>query len=266
MKALTLNIECGKRLSEIKKYLSNKLDYDFILLQEVVGGYRYKLQYQDENFDIDHFESLDTFVELKKVLDSNFQGYLAKSYSDGTEENYLGNAIFINKKYQQLKYKEILLGGNKHVDISENSHSNVGYTLQVVDITDLNITVMNTHIIKYEADKKLASQYFQKVKQIADQKNEFILGGDFNIDHTSDLFKKVFGNYKIINKAFGIKNTLNRDIHRLFMNDPHNIGLSVDNFITSKHIYPINIAIECDKISDHYPVTFEFKLYEQPNR
>lgn len=159
MKALALNIECGKRLSAIKKYLSGKLDYDFILLQEVVGGYRYKLQYQEQEFDLNSFERIDTYEEIKKALNKNFNGYLAKSYSDNTEENYLGNAIFINKKHQRINYKKVLLGGNKHIDISETSHSKVGYTLQIVEILDIDISILNTHIIKYEADKKLATEY-----------------------------------------------------------------------------------------------------------
>lgn len=266
MKALTLNIECGKRLPAIKKYLLSKLDYDFILLQEVAGGYRYKLQYQEDKFDINNFESINTYREINKVLNKNFNGYLSKSYSDSTEEHFLGNAIFINKKHQRINYKEVLLGGNKHIDISETSHSNVGYTLQIVEMLDIDISILNTHIIKYEADKKLAKEYFQKVKSVVDQKKRFILGGDFNIDYTTDLFNKTFSKYKIVNKDFDIKNTLNKDIHRLFVNDPQSIGLSVDNFITSEHIYPINIAIECDKISDHYPVIFEFNIDEQPNR
>lgn len=266
MKALTLNIECGKQLENIKKYLSNKLDYDLIFLQEVAGGYRYRLQYQEKDFDLNNFERINTYEEIKKVLNKNFNGYLAKSYSDSTEENFLGNAIFVNKKYQRICYKEVLLGGNKHIDISETSHSNVGYTLQIVEIQGIETSVFNTHIIKYEADKKLATEYFQKVKSVVDQKKRFILGGDFNIDYTTDLFNKTFSKYKIVNKDFDIKNTLNKDIHRLFVNDPQSNGLSVDNFITSKDIYPINIPIEYDKISDHYPVTFEFKINEQPNR
>lgn len=266
MKALTLNIECGKRLPEIKKYLSSKLNYDFILLQEVSGGYRYKLQYQEKTFDPNNFEKVDTYEEIKKKLNKNFNGYLAKSYSDRIEENFLGNAMFINKKYKKLKHKKILLGGNKNVDITENSHSNVGYTLQVVDIIDLNITVMNTHIIKYEADKQLAKRYFQKVKNFINQKENFVLGGDFNITSTAELFHTTFQEYKIINKVFNLKNTLNKDLHRLFINDPQSIGLSVDNFIASKSIYPIDITTEHDKISDHYPVTFEFKIDEKPNR
>lgn len=266
MKALTLNIECGKRLPQIKTYLSNKLDYDFILLQEVAGGYRYKLQYQEKDFNSDSFEEIDTFEVISKVLNKQFNGYLAKSYADLTEENYLGNAIFINNKYQKLKYKEILLGGSKHIDITEDSHSNVGYTLQVVEIPNLNISILNTHVIKYDEDKQLATKYFQRVDRLLNQSKRFVFGGDFNIDYTSELFNTTFSNYRIVNEAFKIRNTLNKDLHRLFINETQSIGLSADNFVTSGDIYPINITVECDKISDHYPVIFEFKIDEQSNR
>lgn len=259
MQALSLNIQCGKFLTKLKDYLLKKVNYDFILLQEVAGGYRYDLQYQKKEFNKSQFDKTDCFREIANILDKKFKGYLAKSYNDTTGENYLGNAIFINTRWKNIKYKEILLGGNTRIEINETSHSSVGYTLQAVQVADAELSVLNTHIIKYDLDNYLAEKYLHKIRNFIDKEKSFVLGGDFNIDYNTHLFSKTYGHHKIMNKTYHIKNTLNRQIHPLFRNNKTSKGLSVDNFITSQNIYPIRITVEYNTVSDHYPVIFEFK-------
>lgn len=262
MKILSLNIECGKYLADIINYVTIKTDIDIFLLQEVAGGYRYKLQYQKPGFDINSFENIDCFQELKKLLGKKYIGYLIKSYFDETEKNYLGNALFISKKIQTTCYEEKILGGNRLIDISEKSLSQVGYTIQHIKLTKLDLDIYNTHIIKFEVDKELASKYFEVVKSTIKYSRKFILGGDFNVDYKNSLFKKTFKEFLVINEIFSIKNTLNKNLHRLFYNEPHSKGLSVDNFVSSVNITPINMIVECNRISDHCPIIFEFKVDE----
>lgn len=226
---------------------------DVFLFQEVAGGYRYNLQYKNGGFHQDSFNKKDVFNEINNVLGNGFQGYLTKSYSDTTEKNYVGNAMFVKRSLEQHDFSFELLGGNQHVEIEEQNHSKVGYTIQSLIVNKLRI--FNTHIIKYDANELLSKRYFQQVKSLINKSSmNFVLGGDFNIDVKHPLIGNVFGEYKIPTKTYNVKNTLNRDLHRIFKGSGSEIQHSVDQFICSNNLDVIDCRIDLVNVSDHYPL------------
>ena len=257
MKITSLNLQCGMQSAKLLRYLASMaIVTDIFCFQEVAGGYRYKLQYQQDHFIKNNFLDIDLFEEISKVLSKTHFGLLSKSYFDNKKSNYVGNALFIKKNYTIKKYREIYMGDNfLIIDISEKDHTQVRYTAQAVEVNGV-LTVVNTHMLKEGVNNKLAEKYFKVIKkEIKSVSSPILLTGDFNVDKSHKFINKYFSDHNSLNEEFNIKNTLNPSQHILFKKDATHKGLSVDQFLVKRLCSPVKMKVEKVSVSDHYPIT-----------
>jgi len=252
------------KLKNLLRYINSKSrEIDLFCFQEVAGGYRFKLQYQKSDFNQGNYDNIDLFNEIKESLIQTHKGFLTKSYSDESGCSYVGNATFIRREIQLKEFDNLFMGEDAVIDILVEDHSKVRYNAQILKLSknQREFTLVNTHMLKYVADKQLASKYFKLLKNTIDKvDNKIVLTGDFNIDKSHTLIKRNFKILKFLNQVFDISNTLNKEEHIIFKNNSKQAGLSVDQFFISKNIEELSLIVDEVNVSDHYPLILNFNL------
>lgn len=224
MNIVTFNIACipkyvnlldneKKRLHYIKKLLK-KLNPDIILLQEVFSNYSrdiLKIFFKKNNYNI--------------ILSPNTYLYLNGGLVIASKYKIINSDYYIYKNYfgeDSLSYKGILytqiIKNNKVINIF-NTHTNntapiftVMYNPNILQEQQLNEFIDYVYFIKNKNDNYKIN--YDKTNNYMEDNISYILGGDFNLDKDSDLYKKFLNklekNFKIcINKKKIITDNIN---------------------------------------------------------
>ena len=200
MNITTFNIACipkyvnlldneKKRLHYIKKLLK-KLNPDIILLQEVFSNYSrdiLKIFFKKNNYNI--ILSPNTYLYLNgglliaskyKIIESDYYSY----------KNYFGEDSL---SYKGILYAQIIKN-NKVINIF-NTHTNNTVPIftvmchpNILQEQQLNEFIDYVYFIKNKNDNYKIN--YDKTNNYMEDNISYILGGDFNLDKDSDLYKK----------------------------------------------------------------------------
>lgn len=236
-----LNIEEGKRFEEIVTYVLQE-DFDILLFQEVTGGRH-------------NARGVDSFAVLKEHL--RYSGVQGVSWRlKGDPSTHFSNAVLYKPSLKLVSSEVIYLKPYKETteetmhQYTEHSHCAVD---AVFSINGKVIHCISTHLAwgptpedePYKVEQgKVLCEYVKSLKE------PFVLSGDFNVTHDSQIVRwlnELGRNHTIEHK---ITNTLNPNLHRVKKLFPE--GLAVDFLFTEKSLGVKEFRlVDSPDLSDH---------------
>jgi endonuclease/exonuclease/phosphatase family metal-dependent hydrolase len=243
-----------------------KMDFDFILLQEINPYFLYDKEYKIEDGPVHYFKKDNKNIyyhELKEVLSR-----------ERPDDPFWGTAIIANEKYKIINNH--FFKDNLYVGLEYFGHESLmcydfefdnGNIITIINYykkgdTRKAIYDENGKWTSYGKDYDYEENFFSnifKIVNIVNEKNILIFAGDFNITKRKNY---IYDKNRIIKKIECMK----------FENITKNIGstmLRYDNqndyiFVNTKYQNYIdgnNIEkVQCTDLSDHYGIRCKIKL------
>ncbi len=226
-------------------------DVDILMFQEVSGGSL-------------SFDNLDCFQILQEKLDYN--GDIAVAWRLASDPlSYFGNATFYKKRFSVVgkdvlwlkKYAEI--ENLQTYPIEEQPRSALSL---LFDFSGKRVWTVNVHLAwgptgEDQPHKVTQGKIF--VDFMKTFREPFIISGDFNVDHSSQIVSWLSDFSRNLIVEHGITNTLNPRVHPAKHLFPK--GLGVDFMFVEKTIVVKEFkALEDKNLSDHIGLSLTFEL------
>lgn len=244
MKLVSLNVWCGVKYEELKKFLKyQSKDIDIFCFQEVRNG---KYLNQAENIN----EKIKLFKDMETIL-PGFTGYFAEMASG------VGLAAFVRNGIEVSQVKSVQIMASEDLEHLSGVNGVKFYprTLQSLYLKDGNLIIHNFHGIP-KGDKKDTPERVlqtQRLLEIIDSNDASqILVGDFNLNIDTEAIAKLESRMRNLIKGSEFKTTRNSN-YEYFEIMPF-----ADYIFVSEGIKVDKFKVLPDEASDHLALLLDF--------
>jgi len=247
LKVITLNMWQGMFLDEVIGWLKQE-NPDVVMLQEAIG----KGEGKFEGVNQGGFEKIEAALGMDGVhqpmaMIKNEQGFYEFGMGVLTKYEFEQNIgeFYINQ-FRQVS------------DLLEINEQYPGLLVEVrLGMDGKEVEVLTTHFVWSMYPEITATQVeaAKKLKQLLRDKDNFILGGDFNVTDSSEVYK-IISDGLVDDRPASVETTLHPKIHRV-----KGIKLAVDFlFHKGERIKLIKSEVPMVPISDHLPIVGFYEI------